>query len=325
MIIEINGEQYEVIDTLECITLADSFVKNKIGSGHGEAKIYVGNESDRLLSFFREIDFSRCFFRKKDFKEYLNSAKNEFLNPQQEYQKKIDMPNIYDCLNFAVNQFPYEQLYFDSFRVNVEPPRVYINSKSNYYNFLRSMVLPNISYLSIMKLKNVKGVFLYYFKVFINYESDIYCCNLKEEQKQIEQINNSNIISEKLKISLIEASNCQGLYRKKIVSECKICPFTKVNDERLLVVSHIKPWILSNEEEKIDIKNGLIFTPTFGCLFDKGLISFDDDKTLLVSPWISPVNQENLNIYNGKFIEALPLDNKRKSYLSFHREHIFKY
>ena len=46
------GEKYEVVDTLEYITLADSFVKNKIGHGHGEAKLYVGNENERLLAFF---------------------------------------------------------------------------------------------------------------------------------------------------------------------------------------------------------------------------------------------------------------------------------
>lgn len=45
--IRIGGETYEVMDALNNITLADSFVKNKIGGGHGEAKLYVGNEKTR--------------------------------------------------------------------------------------------------------------------------------------------------------------------------------------------------------------------------------------------------------------------------------------
>lgn len=325
MQIEINGEQYELIDTLECITLADSFVKNKIGFGHGEAKLYVGNENNRLISFLKEINKSKCFFRKSDFREYLHSAKAEFMEPQQDYVKKAEMTEIYDCLDFAINQFPCERLLFDSYRVEVAPPRVYINSKSNYYDFVRSLVLPNISYLSIMKLRDTEEKIFYYFKVFFNNESDVCSHIYKEELEQIALINQSSKLSDKHKISLIEASTGQGEYRKKIVAECRICPFTNVSDERLLVATHIKPWALSNEQEKIDPKNGFLFTPTFEFLFEKGFISFDDDKILMVSPWLSPANQENLNIYNGKYIERLPLDSKRRVYLGFHREYIFKY
>ena len=98
-----------------------------------------------------------------------------------------------------------------------------------------------------------------------------------------------------------------------------------VSDERLLVASHIKPWYASDDKEKVDPKNGFLFTPTFDRLFDRGFITFEDDKTLVVSPWISPMNQKRLGIYTGKVIDALPLDEKRKEYLEFHREYIFKY
>ena len=37
------------------------------------------------------------------------------------------------------------------------------------------------------------------------------------------------------------------------------------------------------------------------------------------------MNQKRLGIYTGKVIDALPLDEKRKEYLEFHREYIFKY
>ena len=73
----INGKEYEVIDTLEYITLADSFVKNKIGTGHGEAKLYIGNENEKLLGFWEDFSYP-CFFLKKDFLEFLHAAQNEF-------------------------------------------------------------------------------------------------------------------------------------------------------------------------------------------------------------------------------------------------------
>lgn len=97
-----------------------------------------------------------------------------------------------------------------------------------------------------------------------------------------------------------------------------------VNDERLLIASHIKPWAKSNNEEKIDPKNGFMLTPTFDRLFDQGFITFEDDKKLVVSPWVSPMNQKRLGIQTGMIISNLPLDDKRKEYLKYHRENIYK-
>ena len=45
---------------------------------------------------------------------------------------------------------------------------------------------------------------------------------------------------------------------------------------------------------------------------------------MLVSVWLSPLNQKRLNIYNGKKIEKLPLNDERKKYLEYHRNNIFK-
>jgi len=61
--INILGKKYEILDTKEYITLADSFLLNKIGSGHGEAKLYVGNESQELFSFWEDFN-SKCFIIK---------------------------------------------------------------------------------------------------------------------------------------------------------------------------------------------------------------------------------------------------------------------
>ncbi len=96
-----------------------------------------------------------------------------------------------------------------------------------------------------------------------------------------------------------------------------------VNDERLLIASHIKPWNKSDNFEKTDPKNGFMFTPTYDKLFDRGFISFESDGTMLVSPWISPMNQKRLNIFDGKKIKNLPTEGREK-YLYYHRECVFK-
>lgn len=320
-----NGKNYNVENTLEYITLADSFVKNKIGKGHGEAKLYVGNENEEMLDFFGDFN-CKCIFKKSDFVSYLEDAEQEFLTPEQDYVRKEEMPDIYQNLMFMVDQFKEEILPFEIYRVPVEPPRVYINCKNNiYYEFMRNLGLPNISYVSVLKLRSDEGDILYYFKMFVDYKTDLIQYIFTKEDEQENIILNDTKKSEKTKDALVKARIGQGDYRRKLLEECPFCPFTMVSDERLLVASHIKPWYASDDKEKMDPKNGFLFTPTFDRLFDRGFITFEDDKTLVVSPWISPLNQKRLGIYTGKLIEKLPLDEKRKAYLEFHREYIFKY
>lgn len=322
--IVILGKKYEILDTKEYITLADSFLLNKIGSGHGEAKLYVGNVSDSLFSFWEDFN-AKCFILKSDCIKFMQDAEEEYKNPQQEYIKKSEMPKIYDENIEKINSLEGEMLKFQIFRSDITPPRVYINSNSNIYNLIRCLGLPNISYLSINKLKNLEtNEILFYFKQFIDYHIEVDKNISLDEINEQEKIENSENISEKKKEQLIQARVGQGEYRKKLLEECMFCPITDVNDERLLVASHIKPWAKSNDSEKIDPNNGFIFTPTYDKLFDRGFISFDDNKRMLVSPWISPMNQKRLNIYEGKKIEKLQLNDKRKEYLVYHRENIFK-
>jgi predicted restriction endonuclease len=322
-VLKIDGKSFVVEDAIEYITLADSFVKNKIGTGHGEGKLYVGQQG-RPESFFGDFDSAKCFVLKKDFLSFLDDAKTEYETPQQDYQKRTEMPQIFIQNLLKVNELQKEVNYFQIYRVQVAPPRVYINSNSEFYELIRILGLPNISYLSILKLKDaVNNSIYFYFRIFVDYKNDIVPYNSPEEEKQIEDINKS-LIPAREKQVLTNARIGQGEYREKLLEECPFCPFTMVNDERMLIASHIKPWAESNDDEKIDPKNGFMLTPTYDRLFDRGFISFEDDKTLLVSPWLSPMNQKRLDIYSGKKIERLPLDSKRIGYLKYHREHIFK-
>jgi putative restriction endonuclease len=319
--LSIGAETYDIVDALEYITLADSFVKNKIGTGHGEAKLYVGNENGRLFEFFGDFNLN-CFYLKSDFESFLETAELEFKDPQQEYNKKHEMPRIYDALKTSLNKYQEDILHFELYRVDVEPPRVYVNSNSHYYDFMRSIGLPNISYLSVLKLRDKHDDIYYYFKIFIDYKSDIVSYVISDEKHQLESIRESAVITERKKETLIQARIGQGEYRRKLLEECPFCIFTMVNDERLLIASHIKPWSKSNDKEKIDPKNGLALTPTYDSLFDRGFISFNEDKTLIVSPWLSPMNQKRLQIHDGKLISRLPVDGRRNAYLAYHRANI---
>jgi hypothetical protein len=322
-LININNTPYEIINTIEKLTVADSFVKrsNKIMTGNGEAKFYIGNDNDVLRDFFGKVGFNdRCCIFRKDLKKYLLDVEAEYKYPQQPYRNKDKMPEYWKVRFEIVNELP-DVLWFNlKEQTQIAGPRVYVKSEEYGYDLIRELSLPFITYLSAIKLKSKDGSFLYYFRLFVDYFGESqHPSEVKEVEEQVE----SESINEDEKKQIREARVGQGKYRKALLNECPFCPITLVSDDRLLIASHIKPWVVSLDDEKTDPKNGFMFTPTFDFLFDRGFITFTDDKKMLVSPWLSKTTCSKLNIVDDKKYNLLPIEG-REIYLKYHRANIFK-
>jgi putative restriction endonuclease len=122
-----------------------------------------------------------------------------------------------------------------------------------------------------------------------------------------------------------KARQGQSYFRDTLLKEMKRCPITGIDDKRLLVASHIKPWVHSNNEERVNAKNGILLSPLFDKLFDKGigLITFTVDKKILISNRLSKENITRLNILPNQIIENLNIEG-REEYLLYHQKHIFQ-
>lgn len=312
----IAGTKYERIDSKSEITLADSFTRNKLGTAHGEAKLYLGMNRD---NFFEDFN-ANFFFLKQDFVSYLNQTKNEFLNPKHNYQNKEKLAERFSVLKQQIDSFEDKPLVFNFVKRNVTHSGTYVSSDSPYYSIIRDLGLSDFSYLSIMKLKNLEtGKIEYYCQININ-ESAL----IQNEDYILEEIDDDKAMSSKIRKQIIDSRIGQGVYRKKLLEECPFCPFTLIDNESLLNASHIKPWKKSNNKEKTDPKNGFIFTPTYDRLFDRGYITFTDSKELIISSWISETTRRQLGIKEGMVINDLPLCKERLTYLKFHRDNEFK-
>lgn len=145
----------------------------------------------------------------------------------------------------------------------------------------------------------------------------------EEEYKIIEEISHSSQFTQTEKVQQVKARIGQGYFRRTLINESPFCPITGVDDVNLLIASHIKPWRVSNNQERVDYKNGFLLTPTFDKLFDYGYISFSHKKSLILSPKLSSENIKRLNISDDMNIESLPLKGREK-YLEYHQEYIFK-
>ena len=115
----------------------------------------------------------------------------------------------------------------------------------------------------------------------------------------------------------------QEQFRKKLLKTLKSqCPITLIDDKRLLIASHIKPWAFSNSTERLDTNNGFVLSALFDKLFDQGLITFSLEKRIIVSKALSIENMKRIGIQNNQLIEKLAVEG-RESYLDFHKEKVF--
>lgn len=84
---------------------------------------------------------------------------------------------------------------------------------------------------------------------------------------------------------------------------------------RNLIASHIKPWSESVDHEKIDIANGLCLSPNYDGLFEDGVISFNDDGSIIICS-LSKHEMDAYGLTGNEKIDLLP---EQKKYLAWHR------
>ena len=121
--------------------------------------------------------------------------------------------------------------------------------------------------------------------------------------------------------TLIKARQGQGRFRQKLLELYPSCPLTDLDVRSLLIASHIKPWSKCNNEERLDPFNGLMLAPNIDALFDSGLITFETDGTIKISPKIDLKNQKRLGIPSSK---KLTMEPESEKYFEYHRNHVFQ-
>jgi len=114
----------------------------------------------------------------------------------------------------------------------------------------------------------------------------------------------------------------QGKFRSDLLQLRKTCYVTGLAHSNFLRASHIKPWVESNNVERLDCHNGLLLAPNYDLLFDRGFISFSDNGKIMVSPRIP---QEVLQTFGVDHqFHGADLGDEFRRYLAFHREEKFR-
>jgi HNH endonuclease len=84
--------------------------------------------------------------------------------------------------------------------------------------------------------------------------------------------------------ALIDARLGQGRFRSDVGRRWgNKCAVTGCAVSEMLRASHVKPWFDCTNLERLDPSNGLLLVAHIDALFDNGLISFENDGSMLVS------------------------------------------
>lgn len=122
----------------------------------------------------------------------------------------------------------------------------------------------------------------------------------------------------------------QSFFRQSVLSAYNgACCITGINDSRLLVASHIRPWSkCKNGEDRTKTENGLCLSALYDRAFDKGLFTVDRQFKIKLSSTLK--DHLTTAAYNQHFA---PLDNRQitmpsrgkpaAEFLNYHNSYVF--
>ena len=300
------------------VKIVDSFSMIKMGTGHGESRLYVGSSNRDWESFFDNYKI-KCFFSKFDLLSYLNTAKFEYEEQQQPYLH--DIRDLWD-INYKNVSDLDEQIFFHTAcqTGTKDSHRYYISfNKHPICTLFRKLALPRMTSLLIQKIE-YHGEHYVWFRPFLSELGNIFENEIVIQQEENIRKNPNLTITDKEQI--VKARVGQGIFRDNIIDKYAKCIITGIDDKRVLVASHIKPWSASSNSERLSRENGLLLSPTYDKLFDKGFISFKKDGAILLSNHFSDYNFSKVHLSSGTKY-SINTSSEMNQYLEYHRDTIF--
>ena len=362
--IKIDGIEYYIIDSIQDFRAEDSFIHrtNKLAQfdGNGESKKHVGTYKgqlgQRISTFFDYstwglehfdaekkrktilsarasgaiIQDNTCFFSKSNLLKYLDDAKAEYYAQEQIYHNDISVfynERYQEVQNLETEHIPFS-IYDASDNLSQKQTRGYIRSDDKIWKLWRELILPKISYLSILKLVPVEATEqnnkpIFYFRILLDYQFRTFVH--PSALQLIDEVSIDTPEIEEIKKSYRVG---QEKYRRSVIDYMPQCPFSKITEERLLIASHIKPYSAcikeKREDQALDYLNGLALSPTYDRLFDQGYITFSDNGELICGTQLSSYTWDKLNINPTAKNKMRIFPENRESYLDYHRKYVFQ-
>jgi len=251
----------------------------------------------------------------------------------EEYRNSYHNPNLdHNLVKKKIDEIDGDYLFFNSDLVyihdntSVKPYFKWFTQKSSKieWRLVQEFLIPKLSFLNFEFEKYQDNVFTVSWQ--ITYAPIVMSSSNNIEDiifNSLENITTNEEEKQTIKEAITKIRIGQSEFRNKILnSDSNYCVFTDINDSKLLIASHIKPWKDSNNIERRDLHNGLLLTPTFDKLFDRFLITFSKTGTLI---WTSSrltndiINKLKLGISVPEE-NMIEINENNRLYFNFHRE-----
>lgn len=93
----------------------------------------------------------------------------------------------------------------------------------------------------------------------------------------------------------------QSLFRKALLKVYgSKCAISGITIKKCLEAAHIIPWTHADNDQKLDIRNGILLSATYHKLFDAGIISISEDYTVIVNDLDKQSNE-----HDKAFLESI--------------------
>lgn len=114
----------------------------------------------------------------------------------------------------------------------------------------------------------------------------------------------------------------QDFFRKTLLTAYRgKCGLTQIDQPQLLIASHIKPWA-ADERNRLNPRNGILLNGLHDRAFDSGLISFEDNLDMMISPQLK-LHEMARPFFEEKKLTAPEKFGPDPAFLAYHREYRF--
>lgn len=165
----------------------------------------------------------------------------------------------------------------------------------------------------------INGIFDENYKLDISDEHLI--AEYEKEEKIIEKLAKEfGIAGNHIVNEVVRLSQTQLIFKERLKREhgchCWLCG---IENETLLIASHIQDASKSNIHEKADNNNGLLLCAQHDKLFDSGLISFDfQTGKIMISKFLNEKDRKLTNINEDMKLSDELMTDERREYLIWH-------
>ena len=95
---------------------------------------------------------------------------------------------------------------------------------------------------------------------------------------------------------------------------------TNYQKNEILIASHIVPWRDASNADRLNVHNGILLCPTYDALFDRHLISFENNGKIILSESLSKTQYQSIGVTGKELVRNLSRENY--AFLEQHRSRL---